>query len=65
MSELPFVEREATIRLFGVDLTVVHLNTGQRIITADSMAALFEAMGEPSVPSDPAEILAAVKALFG
>ncbi len=38
---------EATVRLFGVDLVVCHLNTGERVITEDSLAALFEAMEQP------------------
>lgn len=51
---LPFSVRQNTVQIFGVDVIVHHLNTGRRIIEADSMAALFEAMaGGECGPIDP------------
>ncbi len=41
---MPVAVSTATVRIFGVDVQVSHLNDGRRIIHADSMAALFEAM---------------------
>lgn len=40
----PKAVSSATFRIFGVDLQCHVLDTGQRIIEADSMAALLEAM---------------------
>lgn len=59
MSDLPYSVSQSTVRIMGVDVVVHQLNTGQRIIEADSMAALFEAMetGE-TIDGGEAETLA-------
>lgn len=50
MDNIPTSIRTSTIHIFGVDLVVHHLDNGQRVIEADSMAALFEAMGSEDAP---------------
>ncbi|MFZ5667983.1 MAG: hypothetical protein ACOY4K_00675 [Pseudomonadota bacterium] len=54
MTDVPTSVSTATVRIFGVELVVHHLSTGQRVIEPDSLAALFAAMGDPnaSAPSD-------------
>jgi len=52
---------QSTVRLFGIDLVVHHLNTGECVIEQDSMLALFEVMGDPGdAPDTDFEALAAI-----
>lgn len=62
--ELPRSLRQGTVRLFGVDVEVHHLDDGRRIITADSMTALFEAMGK-GIDGSVDEVTAAIRELLG
>lgn len=42
MGDLPTVEREATMRIGGLELTVLHLSDGQRVIPAEDMVRFME-----------------------
>lgn len=48
--DLPYAVSTSTIRIFGVDLLVHHLNTGQRVIDAKSVEELFEVMSSDQTP---------------
>ncbi|MEA3225077.1 MAG: hypothetical protein U9Q07_03940 [Planctomycetota bacterium] len=45
MSELPRAIKEGTLRIAGVDLIVVVLEDGRRIIESKSLERFFEALG--------------------
>lgn len=59
MTDIPTSVSTATVRIFGVELVVHHLSNGQRIIDADSLAALFDAMGDPNAPAPSDDELSA------
>lgn len=46
---LPTSIWSGSFRVYGVDVKCHVLDDGQRVIEADSVAALFEAMGTPGV----------------
>lgn len=52
--DLPAAIAEASFNLFGVPLRCYVLDNGQRIVDADDVAALFDAManGDGSEPSN-------------
>lgn len=61
----PFSINQSTVSLFGVDLEVHQLNTGERVIAEHSMVALFEAMGSPDAAlMDQTAMAEAIKGLF-
>lgn len=54
--KLPKAVAEASFKLFGVTVRAYVLDDGQRILHADDVAALFEAMGSADAEAtDPAE----------
>ena len=53
---LPVAVWEGTFTLFGVTLHCATLDTGQRVIEADDIVALFDAMGaDGAVSNDGSE----------
>lgn len=58
---LPTAVWSGSFRLFGVDVKCHTLSNGQRIIEADSMAQLLDAMGSQDTPreTDDAKLFAA------
>ena len=55
MSDIPTAIWDGTFTVFGVELKCFVLDNGKRIIEAESMAALFEAMGNGS-NDDPGDL---------
>ena len=45
MSDLPVSTHRGTLTIMGVELVVHQLSDGQRIIEAEGLGKLFEAMG--------------------
>lgn len=60
MSDEPKTIWQGSFRLLGVDVRCHVLSTGERIIEADSFAALLEAMGNPAAAFDEHELAAFV-----
>jgi hypothetical protein len=56
MSDVPTSVWQGSFQLFGVEVKCHVLSDGQRIIEADSMENLMEAMGIPGATLDHAEI---------
>ena len=62
-ADLPHSVSQSTVTIMGVELVVHQLNTGERIIEADSMNALFEAMGGHNWHPDAIELEALAKVI--
>lgn len=58
MSELPKSIASNKFSIMGVELTVHVLDNGQRIIEADGLAKLFEALAEGPITEEDAMKLA-------
>lgn len=54
--DLPYPVWSGTFMLHGVELKCHVLNTGERVIEAESMEALFSALDQPGAQLDPAEL---------
>lgn len=54
--ELPHSVWQGSFKLLGVDVKCHVLSDGQRIIEADSFAALLDAMGKPGAKVDEGEM---------
>lgn len=59
--QLPHVIRENVLPIFGVDLRVMVLSDGQRVIEANSAQRFFDALAESESPisDDDARLIAA------
>lgn len=63
--DLPREIGRGTFNLFGVDVVVINLDNGQRLIEAESMEALFEAMSLSGEVIDHDEAIAFAQAVRG
>lgn len=62
-TDIPYSVSEAHLHILGVDLVVHHLSDGQRIIDADGINALLEAMagGGELTPEDAMKLAKVVR----
>lgn len=66
MEKLPTVTHSGELTLFGVTISVHHLDNEQRVIEQDDVTKLFEAMSEPDAPqSTQADLEKAAAILTG
>lgn len=56
--DTPHAVATSTVRILGVDLSVSVLNTGERVIDAESMERLFAAFEQTEVTEADAVVLA-------
>lgn len=62
MSALPYAISSETLIIMGLPLIVHNLNTGERVIDAQSVEVFFAALGGPETLT-PAEAMAIMRAI--